>query len=134
MCRQREAVGQLDDFNPDEALARFWAIFYEEDVDALWPEVERLFPILSEAGFIEKSEGSWAYTDAGRERLSPLGLSSPRMAYSECERDWPRAWAAVDNEITELVTNKDLVETTHRHYIVGSIVRALVAARLLEPE
>ena len=128
-------MSQPHDFNPDEALARFWAIFYEEDVDALWPEVERLFPTLTKAGFVERSEGSWAYTDAGIERLYALGLSFPGpTAYSEYEQDWPRAWATVDTTITELVSNQDLIETTLRHYIVGSIVKALAGARLLTPE
>jgi hypothetical protein len=41
------------------------------------------------------------------------------------------AWAVVDKVISDLVENQDLVEQTHRHYIVGYTVKALSEAELL---
>jgi hypothetical protein len=41
------------------------------------------------------------------------------------------AWAIVDTAISDLVENQDLVEQTHRHYIVGYTVKALSEADLL---
>ena len=42
------------------------------------------------------------------------------------------AWDVVDEELTSLVQNDDLIPTTHRTLIVGSIVKALTEARLLK--
>ena len=41
------------------------------------------------------------------------------------------AWAVVDKVISDLVENQDLVEQTHRDYIVGYTVKALSEADLL---
>jgi hypothetical protein len=38
------------------------------------------------------------------------------------------AWDVVDEELTSLVQNDDLIQTTHRTLIVGSIVKALTEA------
>lgn len=39
-------------------------------------------------------------------------------------------WEVVDAAISELVVNRDLTETTDRHYIVGLIVKRLAEAGL----
>ena len=51
------------------------------------------------------------------------------VVYAEFEGS--AAWAVVDKVISDLVENQDLVEQTHRHYIVGYTVKALSEADLL---
>jgi hypothetical protein len=42
------------------------------------------------------------------------------------------AWTVIDEAISELVENQDLVEGTLRHYLVGYLVNALTEAGLLD--
>ena len=42
------------------------------------------------------------------------------------------AWRVIDNVIEQLVENKDLVETTPRRYIVGSILKQLSDNKMLK--
>ena len=51
--------------------------------------------------------------------------------YESFKEQHPVAWRTVDDEITELVANQDLVETTARGLIVGSIICALSEAGAL---
>lgn len=44
------------------------------------------------------------------------------------------AWGAVDRAIEKLVDNSDLIEQTHRRYIVGYIVKELSENGLLKSE
>jgi len=48
----------------------------------------------------------------------------PSASPYETQKGTP-VWRIVDNAINDLVKNKDLVETTHRDYIVGYICEKL---------
>jgi hypothetical protein len=45
------------------------------------------------------------------------------------EFEGTREWAAIDRAITNLVSNKDIEETTARKYIVGYLCKALASIR-----
>jgi hypothetical protein len=55
-------------------------------------------------------------------------VSGPKTGLSgfpyEAQRETP-VWKIVDRAINDLVDNKDIVETTHRDYIVGYICKKL---------
>jgi hypothetical protein len=119
----------------DEALTQVWLLSTGEAGGEPLPpglvaeEALKTHPILWEMGYID-DEG---YTDKGRERLYALGLTHPNAgAYEDFERDWPRAWAAIEKAMEELVENDDLIVQTDRHHSVGFVVASLARAGLLK--
>jgi hypothetical protein len=53
--------------------------------------------------------------------MSSSSQSHPYSAYEDTE-----TWHRLDEGITALVENKDLIEQTNRAYIVGSLCKALL--------
>lgn len=54
----------------------------------------------------------------------PMAADSPYDAYEETS-----LWKSVDEAISDLVENKDIVEMTRRDYIVGYICNKLESSR-----
>jgi hypothetical protein len=56
-----------------------------------------------------------------------MAADSPYDAYKETSR-----WKSVDEAVSDLVKNKDIVEMTRRDYIVGYICKKLESSRQLD--
>ena len=58
--------------------------------------------------------------------------SSKNRPYRKFENT--KLWNVVEKAVADLVENQDIVETTHRYYIVGYILKNLNVARVLKNE
>ena len=56
-------------------------------------------------------------------------MSLKKRPYHKFENT--KAWNVLEKSVADLVQNQDIVETTNRYYIVGSILKDLYAARIL---
>ena len=62
-------------------------------------------------------------------KLSDIGFDHP---YKEFEGK--RLWAVIDEAVEDLVDNRDIMETTHRNYIVGYLCKKIEEGGLTEGE